>query len=179
MPIRRPTLETTFVRYHSTASALLASCQNDFMLRERDANILLPFALKAKYTEPQSPVNVRRNSIKPRSPILTNESDTESSDNDILKTPISPVTKDEQFWLSLWTTRGRQPAQLDMVLSCTTGPIGKYPIFLYSNVPDDELTPEWIVPRIELLVKHLRCSLSSKRVFSVFGKSPAVFWYRS
>ncbi|KIO17348.1 hypothetical protein M407DRAFT_85086 [Tulasnella calospora MUT 4182] len=172
MPIRRPTLDTTFVRYHPTAASLLASCQNDFMLRERDANIILPFAIKTKYAEPQSPVNVRRNSIKPRSPILLNESDTESSDNDIMRTPVSPVTKDEQFWLSVWTSRARQPARLDMVLSCTTGPIGKYPVFLYSNVPDDDMTSEWIVPRIELLVKRLRCCLSTKRVFSVFGPVP-------
>ncbi|KAG8980544.1 hypothetical protein FRB90_007651 [Tulasnella sp. 427] len=179
MPIRRPTLDTTTVRYHPTATSLLAACHNDFMLRERDANIILPFALKTKYAEPASPVNGRRNSMKPvrsASLLLPNESDTDSdSDSTTLfksSSPTSPVLKDEQFWLSVWTSRGRQPAKLDLVLSCTTGPIGKYPIFLYSNVPDDELTSEWVVPRIELLVKHLRSTAGFKRVFSVFGPVP-------
>lgn len=158
---------SSVVRYHNSAASMLASCQNDMMTRERDANIILPFALKAAKSPAPGPV--RRQSRSNTILLPSADSDTDS-DDDIMHTPVSPTSssssKDDQFWLSVWTRN-----QLDIVVSCTNGPIGKYPIFLYSNVPDEVLTSAWVKPRIELLVKRLRACLSAKRVFSVFGKS--------
>ncbi|KAG9010300.1 hypothetical protein FRB94_010650 [Tulasnella sp. JGI-2019a] len=172
-PIRRSTTSSIVIRFHNSATDLLANCQSDLKARERDANIILPFALKAKHGESSS----SSTSSAPHNPkflpqITTSfSSDSESSDDEAVPALTSP-TKVDQFWLSAWTSRGRQPAKLDMVLSCTNGPIGKYPVFLYSNVPDEDLTSVLVIPRIDALVARLRSLVTSKRVFSVFGPVP-------
>ena len=176
-PIRRATLEiTTTVRFHDSAASLLSACQSAFKARERDANIIYPFAVKSKYLDSQSPTTsrphvTRRNSVKAytAAPIVHTNSDTETEDEDASVKQAVP----SQFWLSLWTNRGRQ-STLDLVLSCTKGPIGDYPIFLYSNVSDEVLTFDWIKPRIDFLISRLRSCVSSRRVFSVFGTSRSV-----
>ncbi len=173
MPFRRLTIDT-FVCYHNSPSSLLNKCQADLQTRERDANIIFPFVLKAAKASSSNPSPLRRTAGKTY-PLNTSDTESDSENDQVLQTPTSsssPMKKDEQFWLSQWSGRPGSPSsRLDLVLACTNGPIDKYPIFLYSNVPDEELTPDFVVPRINLLVKRLQSCASPKRVFSVFGKS--------
>ncbi|KAG8933442.1 hypothetical protein FRC02_011820 [Tulasnella sp. 418] len=170
MPIRRTSLDTSFIRFHDSASSLLSSCQAHFKARERDSNIIYPFALKTKSQEPSSPTS--RSNAQLRTYITSSSSSGTDSDSEDEYRDI-PAKIPEQFWLSLWTTRGRtSSAKLDIVLSCTKGPIGDYPVFLYSNVPDECLTQDFLESRIELLVTRLKSCVSSRRVFSVFGPAP-------
>ncbi|KAG8852832.1 hypothetical protein FRB96_008520 [Tulasnella sp. 330] len=176
-PVRRSTSSSVVIRYHSSASDFLANCQSDLKTRERDANIIYPFALKAKHAESSSSStsSPTTTTSHPRfCPSITTSftSDSETSDDETsAPAPASP-SKNDQFWLSAWTVHGRQPAKLDMVLSCTNGPINKYPIFLYSNVPDEDLATSFVQPRIDALVSKLRSCVKSKRVFSVYGPVP-------
>lgn len=85
-------------------------------------------------------------------------------------TPSAPVVDD--FWLVVQSNAG----EVEFVVSCTNGPLGGYPIFIWCGRPVSTMSREFIHQRMTLATQHLLKSLSSpKRVFSVFGKSPLRF----
>jgi hypothetical protein len=77
------------------------------------------------------------------------------------------VSKD-QLWL-VYTKPGT--SSIKFVLSCTEGPLGKYPIFIVPTVPISELTPELLGDSMEAFCHALlrKSGFKKNRVFSIFS----------
>ncbi|KAH9937213.1 uncharacterized protein B0H18DRAFT_190681 [Fomitopsis serialis] len=60
-------------------------------------------------------------------------------------------------------------ASVDFVLSCTEGPLGSYPLFIYTPIPFTQLDPRHYIPRLRSLVHSLQQAVPSERVFSIFA----------
>ncbi|KAI0830569.1 hypothetical protein BC628DRAFT_880411 [Trametes gibbosa] len=61
---------------------------------------------------------------------------------------------------------------LQFIVSCIDGPLGPYPVFIYTPLPSDRLVAGFIQPRIRLIVDVLRNNVAPERVFSVFALDP-------
>jgi hypothetical protein len=73
---------------------------------------------------------------------------------------------DAQLWL-VYTKPGT--SAIKFVLSCTEGPMGKYPVFIVPTFPIHELTPELLEDSMEAFCALLNESVGVRRVFSVFS----------
>jgi len=75
-----------------------------------------------------------------------------------------------RFWIAIWSIH-KDPREktFDFLLSCTEGPLGLYPIFIYSANPSDELNTDFLSSRMKCLVSKLLSSTCTERVFSVFA----------
>ena len=74
-----------------------------------------------------------------------------------------------QVWIAC---SSYNPRTVDLVLSCTEGPMGSYPIFIFSTRPFASLTHEYLLPRLVALARKLREAVPIKRVYSVFAPEP-------
>ncbi|KAJ7786597.1 hypothetical protein B0H16DRAFT_1670642 [Mycena metata] len=92
-----------------------------------------------------------------------------TTDADIqLPCPTPPIPA-QTFWLTVWSHRGRSTPALDMVLSCLDSPLGDYPIFLWTSVPQDSQLPQWLEPRISRLTAYLHaCVFSTAALTTAF-----------
>lgn len=86
-------------------------------------------------------------------------------------------TASADFGDRLWITirsypNSRADPTLDFVLACTRGPLGDYPVFIYSTRPLAQLTTEYVRPRMKMLVDELACRVPASRVFSIFAVQP-------
>ncbi|KAG1838335.1 hypothetical protein C8R48DRAFT_751559 [Suillus tomentosus] len=74
----------------------------------------------------------------------------------------------EQLWLAY-----SQPGTsvISLVLSCTEGPLGKYPLFIIPTIPIADFTPELIESSTEALCSALldEPGFRKERVFSIFS----------
>lgn len=77
-------------------------------------------------------------------------------------------TPPPQLWITCSTRTASQP-QVDLILSCTSGPLGAYPIFIYSTQPASCLTPSFLGPRLTVLIMALLAAVPVERVYSVFA----------
>ncbi|EPT04036.1 hypothetical protein FOMPIDRAFT_1141500 [Fomitopsis schrenkii] len=76
-------------------------------------------------------------------------------------------------WLVCSTSRpGSCTPSVDFILSCTGGPLGSYPLFIYTPIPTIQLAPSYYVPRMHSLIRKLQQSVPPERVFSVFALDP-------
>lgn len=77
----------------------------------------------------------------------------------------------QQFWITCSThiASGDDRQTLDLVLSCTEGAMGSYPLFIFANTSSRHLTPEWLRSRLEALIQRLLAKVDASRVFSVFA----------
>jgi hypothetical protein len=76
----------------------------------------------------------------------------------------------DEIWVVCWCN---QPTPtIDFVLSCTNGPIGTYPVFIFTPHAFASLTDEFMLPRLTLLVHKLRQEVPTHRVYSVFAPEP-------
>ncbi|KAG2156619.1 uncharacterized protein EDB93DRAFT_922908 [Suillus bovinus] len=73
-----------------------------------------------------------------------------------------------QFWLT-YSKPGT--SEIHLILSCTEGAMGKYPLFILSTVPIAELTAELLESSMEALCSALldERGFKKERVFSVFS----------
>lgn len=72
---------------------------------------------------------------------------------------------------------------LDFVLSCTRGPLGNYPIFIFCALPAIQHEVSFLVPRVRHLANVLHKLVPLDRVYSVFALDVvtrifAEAWYR-
>ncbi|TFK36975.1 hypothetical protein BDQ12DRAFT_724793 [Crucibulum laeve] len=86
-------------------------------------------------------------------------------------------TDSSQFWIVCCSAT--KPDNVDFVLSCTDGPLGTYPIFIFS--PRCDMNSDFITPRIKLLVETLLQRIDVRRAYSIFAVEPvsrafANFW---
>ncbi|KAF8870886.1 hypothetical protein BD779DRAFT_1578477 [Infundibulicybe gibba] len=75
-------------------------------------------------------------------------------------TPNAPEVRSADSWIVLTTL---------IVLSCSEGMMGAYPVFLFTTLPSRTITDEIIVPRLQLLVEALQKAVPWHRVYSVFA----------
>lgn len=76
----------------------------------------------------------------------------------------------DSFWLTCSTNHNSAvDPTLDFVLSVTPGPQGGYPVFICTALPLDQLTPDYVLPRIQQMVQVLCASVPLERVYSVFA----------
>lgn len=78
------------------------------------------------------------------------------------------VVSNEQLWL-VYTEPGT--SSIKFVLSCTEGPMGKYPVFIVPTVPISELTTELVEDSMRAYCATLldRPGFKKERVFSIFS----------
>jgi hypothetical protein len=72
-----------------------------------------------------------------------------------------------EFWMVYWSN---QPfPTIDLVLSCTDGPLGTYPIIIFTPHEPERLYEAFIRPRITRLIYALDQQVLRHRVYSVFA----------
>ncbi|KDQ63204.1 hypothetical protein JAAARDRAFT_188806 [Jaapia argillacea MUCL 33604] len=94
--------------------------------------------------------------------------------------------KPGEFWITCTThaPRTTQPT-LDLILSCSEGPLGKYPVFITSTQPFSHLVETaYIKNRMYKVVGELATLVPHSRVFSVFAPQPlsmlfASMWFQA
>jgi len=77
------------------------------------------------------------------------------------------VIKDH-LWIVVYKNTG-DSFEVKVVVSCTDGLIGKYPIFLFSPLPSDSHQDRLMLPSLTLAARELFLNVSPRRVYSVFG----------
>lgn len=74
------------------------------------------------------------------------------------------------LWVAVWTMDSKSHARfLDLVVALPTSPLGPNPLFIVSPHPSAMLSPNFLRPRLSLLVSELLGRGPVERVFSVFG----------
>lgn len=73
------------------------------------------------------------------------------------------------LWITCTTSQTFATPILDFVLSCTEGPLGSYPIFLFTTIPKSEQNSDYSFRRIRCLAQRLARIVPPERVFSVFA----------
>ncbi|KZT05843.1 uncharacterized protein LAESUDRAFT_680336 [Laetiporus sulphureus 93-53] len=87
-------------------------------------------------------------------------------------------------WLVCYSHQhGSGTPSVDFVLSCTEGPFGPYPVFIFTPIPSTKLDPHHFLPRLEVLAYTLQQAVPPERVFSVFAletitRAFAAIWMR-
>ncbi|KAM5530598.1 hypothetical protein V8D89_015606 [Ganoderma adspersum] len=82
----------------------------------------------------------------------------------------APPNTAENVWIVLWDTRDRTSSpSVTFVLSCTTGPLGPYPVFIYTPLSSVSLQSVGIHPRLLAVARALKIAVPPERVFSVFA----------
>ncbi|KAI0778440.1 hypothetical protein BD413DRAFT_466339 [Trametes elegans] len=71
------------------------------------------------------------------------------------------------LWIVFWTAGTEN--QITSVLSCVAGPIGPYPVFIYSPLSGDVLGSTYTEAHIHSIVDALLDHVAPERVFSVFA----------
>ncbi|PCH33885.1 hypothetical protein WOLCODRAFT_147958 [Wolfiporia cocos MD-104 SS10] len=73
-------------------------------------------------------------------------------------------------WIVCTTVQaGGVLSEVDFVLSCTEGPIGAYPIFIFTPISSSRLNSQYYTPRLRAMVRALLECVPPERVFSVFS----------
>jgi len=141
------TMPTSKVQRYDSPIQLYDDIGSYLLQRERECNIILPHVLK-----------LRSQKLNKATPSYSFDTPATSS---------SSYTPD--FWLVLFHSNLPQ-----FVLSCTNGPLGSYPVFIWSATPIGDLPRHTITHGMQVLAQHLRHHLPLKmarRVYSVFGMS--------
>ncbi|KAF8058776.1 hypothetical protein FPV67DRAFT_517669 [Lyophyllum atratum] len=72
---------------------------------------------------------------------------------------------------SVWITCSSLSG-IEFILGVTEGDMGSYPIFIFTTLPFDTLTDDYIRPCINMLVRALDDAVPRRRVYSVFAAEP-------
>lgn len=159
----------TLVVHHDSAADFLSATFPTLRRHEESANIVFAHAFKLLGSEAAL-----------TGFHFTNESDVSSWWKQRARTAQSTVARprvksNEPFWLTVWSSPSPFiPPTLDIVLSCVSGTLGDYPIFLWTPKTPTPISQSWLSPRTELLAEHLLDIVPPRRVFSIFGTIPLV-----
>ncbi|KAG6872519.1 hypothetical protein C0995_009209 [Termitomyces sp. Mi166 len=63
-------------------------------------------------------------------------------------------------------------SKIEFILSVTTGPMGAYPVFIFTSLPFECLAEDYIRPCIQSLVVALAAAAPTARVYSIFSVEP-------
>ncbi|TFK56734.1 hypothetical protein OE88DRAFT_51150 [Heliocybe sulcata] len=84
---------------------------------------------------------------------------------------------DGQYWIVCTTPENPHSPAVDFILSCTEGPLGTYPIFIFTTIPSPQLTSSYASPRIRGMARELHRLVPKERVFSVFAPEPITIMF--
>ena len=73
------------------------------------------------------------------------------------------------LWMTCTTSEAFATSTIDFVLSCTEGPLGAYPVFIFTTLPIHLHNSDYSYHRLRSLVQHLSRKVPSDRVFSIFA----------
>ncbi|KAI0639663.1 hypothetical protein C8Q77DRAFT_1152625 [Trametes polyzona] len=82
--------------------------------------------------------------------------------------PIRTASAD--LWIVCWVPGPSLTVQF--ILSCTSGPLGAYPVFIYTPLSSDILAASFIQSCMKSIIDILRINVPPERVFSVFALDP-------
>jgi len=71
-----------------------------------------------------------------------------------------------QLWLVYFSPH------IEFIISCTEGPLGTYPIFIFTPIPFNKLAGTDLDPPMSSLCRALLAAVGRQRVFSVFAVRP-------
>jgi hypothetical protein len=85
---------------------------------------------------------------------------------------------DDEFWIACGTNSPQRTVHF--VLSCTEGPMGTYPIFIFSPLPLAHISAPFLSSHMERLVQVLYKVLGQQpqRVYSVFSPKPVAHEFK-
>ncbi|KAH7927274.1 hypothetical protein BV22DRAFT_1103798 [Leucogyrophana mollusca] len=72
----------------------------------------------------------------------------------------------------VWITYAPPDHPVEFVLSCTEGPLGTYPVFIFTSIAFAELDEDYLEHPLHLLARALHDVVDIERVFSVFAVRP-------
>ncbi|KAF9516032.1 hypothetical protein BS47DRAFT_713309 [Hydnum rufescens UP504] len=167
---------------HSSATDFLDVAESTLVIRERAANTILPQALKLRTIEQRA----HRRTLS-GAPLSQKSHEFLRTDDCEQCRAVRDVSTHEHLWLTVWSQSSSYPLSpstptLDLVLSCTKSEIDNLPIFLWSRRDPPSLTRDYLVPRLTVLIRHLRSVVPTTRVFSAFSptiitKTFAACWH--
>lgn len=73
------------------------------------------------------------------------------------------------LWITCTTSSTRGTPVVDFVLSCTEGPLGSYPIFLFTTISKTVQHSDYCSRRVNHITRRLVREVAPERVFSVFA----------
>ncbi|KDQ18263.1 hypothetical protein BOTBODRAFT_104610 [Botryobasidium botryosum FD-172 SS1] len=152
-------MSTHFTIVHRSATDFLDAAYPALHAREREANTILPYALKARSDEGNGARVVGDASVRAW---WAKYSPSRSS----VQTP-------PRFWITCWSKTSQGPV-LDFALSCTEGPLGTYPLFFFSTRDDRDITTPYLSPRLSQLACQLKDCAPPQRAFSIFGPEQVI-----
>lgn len=98
-------------------------------------------------------------------------------DANVMLPTLNKCQKQEQKGIivqdQLWIVAFVQMTDIDvkLILACTNGPNGKYPLFLFTPVPNAAMEEDpYIFLSLTSAARHLQTLVPTSRVFSVFGR---------
>ncbi|TFY81996.1 hypothetical protein EWM64_g2024 [Hericium alpestre] len=95
-----------------------------------------------------------------------------------LQTLSAESSDNVHLWMTCSTFDSVRPEPtLDFVLSCTQGAFGSYPLFIVPIAPFEDLTADYLRPRLEQLVSAVLREVPVERVFSVFAPDPVTYMF--
>ncbi|KAJ3521366.1 hypothetical protein NM688_g9025 [Phlebia brevispora] len=107
-------------------------------------------------------------------------------DSNVMYPHALKARRDEQegrltkgLWIVCTSTNLLSSPSVDFVLSCTDGPLGSYPVFIFTPIPPSCLDSEYVHPRLEALARALLAAIPSHRVFSVFAPDAITLMFTS
>ena len=74
-----------------------------------------------------------------------------------------------QLWFIIYASR--QQAEVKLIASCTDGPTGNYPIFIFTPIPTQHIEREKTIlfVGLSIIVRELLTRVDKRRVYSVFA----------
>ncbi|KAG0701477.1 hypothetical protein DFH29DRAFT_1000222 [Suillus ampliporus] len=84
----------------------------------------------------------------------------------VLKAEKQSQSVGSQLWLVCFRSH------IEFILSCTEGPFGAYPIFIFTPIPFNELIGKDLDAPVSSLCRALLTAVGRRRVFSVFAVQP-------
>lgn len=154
----------SFILQHDSADDFLTFAYPTLRRHEASSNIVLAHALK----------RVGAETALSRYEFMSDE-DIDALFSCMDHDRFSPRPSTDAFWLTLWSVSSPSASPtLDLVLSCVNWSLGDYPIFFWTPHRASAASPNWLLPRIEEVAKHLHSCVPPERVFSVFGLTPLI-----
>jgi hypothetical protein len=85
------------------------------------------------------------------------------------KCELKGIIPQDHLWIVV--TFVQTPVSVKLILACTDGLTGKYPLFLFTPVPFAAMKDDaYIYPSLSIAARYLQANVPTHRVYSVFGR---------
>lgn len=80
-------------------------------------------------------------------------------------------------WITCTTSEPFAASTLEFVLSCTEGPLGSYPVFIFTTIPRKDQSSDYASRRIRAMIHLLARTVPPERVFSIFAPEQTTYMF--